>query len=531
MSSDPKPADISNLPIFADPVEEPPAKPATSPARHLLRASSRAAAEEAAAVPEPTVAAPSPAPTARESAEQAEPVVETSELTASAEMWQAVAQIRDAVATDLAEALQARPDMSVQERETLGSQRISEIIRSNVNDTVARQGSAAAWSTAMQTEIRTNVFNALFRLGRLQRLVDIPEVENIDVVGHDNIWLTFAGNVKKRYPYPIAASDEDLEREINFLATRRDGGGRSFTQARPRLRLDLPGGARLQATAKPVGHRTILSLRIHRHIHITLPELVELGTLSVPAAHFLRASVEAGLAIITNGFAASGKTTLLRALADCIPEHEVIITIEGERELYLHERPNHPLVKSFEARPGEGEKGADGRRPGEETTQDLLEDALRHNAQRIIVGEVLGPEMEAMLQAMQAGLGSMSTIHSHSPDAAIERLVTLISRTNSNLTYAYRQIAQNIDLIVQMSVITDKVTGKRRRVVSSISEVQQGESTSGGRPVVGELFHFNKRTQQLEVKNLPSPRILERLEEVGYEPPRLAGSYPEEGAA
>ncbi|MGG1910506.1 ATPase, T2SS/T4P/T4SS family [Microbacterium sp. NRRL B-14842] len=164
--------------------------------------------------------------------------------------------------------------------------------------------------------------------------------------------------------------------------------------------MDLPGGARLAAIAEPVATRPTIVIRIHRPRRRHPRPARGARHHHPPGGSLLRAAVIAGVSVVTSGFPGAGKTTLLRALADCIPAEEKIVTIEMERELYLHKiNDRHPRVVSLEAKPGEGERGADGRLPGEITPEDLVYDTLRLDTQRFIVGEVRGPEIYAMMQA------------------------------------------------------------------------------------------------------------------------------------
>lgn len=529
----PDPADLSTLPLFSSGKTHA-ASPAAS---HLLRASRpKPATGEELSVPEavgtdeavrdeqfrvdahavagttpPPDRPATPAPLTRRSA--AATVEDQGRIP-----WDVVSGFRDAVSVILADAGQADPTLTDAARETLARQHTGELIRARVDD-LARHGEAP-WGTDLQLDIAQAVFDAMFRLGRLQPLVDIDGVENIDIVGHDNVWLTLSGGERRKFPHPISLNDDELEREINFIATRRGEGARSFNASRPSLHLDLPGGARLAALARPVADRPSITIRIHRHVDISLNDLVETRTMPAIAATFLRYSVLAGLSLVTNGFQSSGKTTLLRALADCIPPSEKLATIEMERELYLHKNAEkHPLVIAFEYRPGEGEPGVSGERAGEFPLIRGLEDSLRHTTDRLIVGEVRGSEINAMLQAMQSGVGSMSTLHSQSPEDAIERMVTLMMKDGSNATpaYCYRQIAQNIDLIIQMAKIRDSETGTSRRVITSICEIQPGEDSYGvSRPTLSKLFVFDKATQTLELGQLPSRELLDKLAEVGF---------------
>lgn len=542
----PDPADLSSLPLFAQPP-----RPASNPAaNHLLRAAARteqqAPAQPASAPASSEPAAPAPtidpfavADTAAAIPPTTRPVVPPSRRSAAAMFedqgripWDAVSEFRDAVSVILADAGQADPNLSDEDREDMARDHTAELIRARVDD-LTRHG-RDQWSTDLQEDIAQAVFDAMFRLGRLQPLVDIEGVENIDIVGYDNVWLTFSGGNRQKYPHPVSRNDDELEREINFIATRRGEGARSFNASRPSLHLDLPGGARLAALARPVAERPSITIRIHRHVDISLDDLVATHTLTALAAKFLDAAVLAGLSLVTNGFQSSGKTTLLRALADCIPPEEKLATIEMERELYLHKNPaKHPLVIAFEYRPGEGEPGVSGERAGEFPLIRGLEDSLRHTTDRLIVGEVRGSEINAMLQAMQSGVGSMSTLHSQSPEDAIERMVTLMMKDGSNATpaYCYRQIAQNIDLIIQMAKIRDHETGKARRVITSISEIQPGEDSYGvARPTISKIFVFDKATQTLELGQLLSRELLDKLAEVGFRESELS-PYSQEASA
>lgn len=533
----PDPADLSSLPLFNQ-SPRPAANPAAS---HLLRAAARGEQQAPAqsATPTPTIDPFAVADTAASIPPTTRAVVPPSRRSAAAMFedqgripWDAVSEFRDAVSVILADAGQSDPTLTDEAREIMARQHTAELIRARVDD-LTRHG-REQWSPTLQEDIAQAVFDAMFRLGRLQPLVDIEGVENIDIVGYDNVWLTFAGGNRQKYPHPVSVSDDELEREINFIATRRGEGARSFNASRPSLHLDLPGGARLAALARPVAERPSVTIRIHRHVDISLGDLVATHTLTALAAKFLEASVRAGLSLVTNGFQSSGKTTLLRALADCIPPDEKLATIEMERELYLHKNPaKHPLVIAFEYRPGEGEPGASGERAGEFPLIRGLEDSLRHTTDRLIVGEVRGSEINAMLQAMQSGVGSMSTLHSQSPEDAIERMVTLMMKDGSNATpaYCYRQIAQNIDLIIQMAKIRDHETGKARRVITSICEVQPGEDSYGvARPTISKIFTFDKATQTLELGQLPSRELLDKLAEVGFRESELS-PYSQEASA
>jgi pilus assembly protein CpaF len=403
--------------------------------------------------------------------------------------WKVIGTLRKQVAEILASAVQAEGYMSAEALEASARVHINEVVRSYVEDTVRTVGQAEAWKPAMQMAAARALFDALFRLGRIQPLLDLPNVENIDINGCDPVWVSFADGSSAQYD-PVAATDEEFVADIQFLASRGGEGGRSWSAASPRLDMDLPGNARLAAVLTPNASRPTVVIRVHRLVNITLDDLVNIHqTMPRAAADYLKRAVLAGKSIVVSGPAGAGKTTLTRALANCLPREVKIVTIEKERELHLDRFPGHDIVKSLQYSPGSGERFPDGSRAGEVSLVDLLESALRLDAQRIIVGEVRGKEINAMFQAMQAGVGSFSTIHASSALNAIERMATLML-TNEGVTddYAYRQIANHIDVIVQVEEIRPEGQPKRR-LVTEIAEVVESDKHS--RPTIRPVFMIN----------------------------------------
>jgi len=287
-------------------------------------------------------------------------------------------------------------------RRELGRAVIMEVVQEATESRFAAQGSV--WSAASQDMLAQAVFDLMFRLGRLQPLVDRRDVENIIAVGHDRVFLEMVGGQKIPGP-PVAASDEELVQLLQDLASRADPP-RVFSDANPDLHLNLDG-ARLAASAF-VTHRPSLVIRLHRLVRISLDDLVGLGTVSPLLASFLAAAVKARLSIVVSGQQGDGKTTLLRALCAEIGPEEVLGTFETERELGLELLADeHPVVFSWEARPGSGERGPDGRPVNEFTLQDGLHASFRYALDRQIVGEVRGGEVAQMIMAMESGSGSV----------------------------------------------------------------------------------------------------------------------------
>jgi pilus assembly protein CpaF len=263
-----------------------------------------------------------------------------------------------------------------------------------------------------------SVLDALFGMGRLQGLIDDPAIENIDINGCDRVWATFADGAKRLMP-PVAESDEELIDLVRSAASRFGLSERRFDLARPELDLRLPDGSRLSALMA-VTARPAVSIRRHRFSDLSLSELRSLGSFDDGLESLLRSAVRARKNIVVSGAMNSGKTTLLRALAAEIPPRERLVTIEQAFELGLDAATDrHPDVVALEARQANME-GA-----GLITVADLVRRALRMNADRVIVGEVLGDEVLPMLNAMSQGRsGSMCSIHADSSAGVFRRVAS-----------------------------------------------------------------------------------------------------------
>ncbi len=513
------PDDFTNLPFFNGPdpdaVEIPDAPKPTLPGHHLLADAGGTARTPSIPPAEQEV------PVTRRSNQQVSP--ERAYELSRALDWDVISRLRGEVSDLLTATEQAQPGMTDQDRHEVARSHIADVIAHQVEDMVREGGQGTAWDAEENGAVQRAVFDSLFRLGRIQPLVDLPNVENIDIYGFDQVWVSYADGSMKQHD-PIATSDDDLIREIQFLAARGGEDGRSFTATSPILDMDLPGGARLAAVHPPILPRPSAVIRIHRFVDITLDDLIQQDTITAPGADLLTKSIQAGRSIVVAGPPGAGKTTFLRALSNVLDPLEKVCTIEKERELYLDRMGDrHLIVKPLQYRPGQGERLPDGTKPGEITLIDCLEEALRLDAQRIFVGEVRGGEIDAMFQAMQAGVGSFSTIHANSPTKTIERMATLTQRNlGTTDTYAYRQIEQHIDLIVQVKkvVYKDRETGDRRvrRIVTDISEVQPGEAVNSDRPIAAPLFVANPRTFKLEPGDgRPTTELLEDLHEYGFD--------------
>jgi pilus assembly protein CpaF len=262
------------------------------------------------------------------------------------------------------------------------------------------------------------VLDALFGMGRLQSLIDDPDIENIDINGCDRVWATYADGSKRMMP-AVADSDEELIDLVRSAASRFGLSERRFDLARPELDLRLPDGSRLSALMAVVA-RPAVSIRRHRFSDLSLSDLRRLGSIDEGLESLLRSAVRARKNIVVSGAMNSGKTTLLRALASEIPARERLVTIEQAFELGL-DTPSHrhPDMVALEARLANMEG------VGLISVADLVRRALRMNADRVIVGEVLGDEVLPMLNAMSQGRsGSMCSIHADSSAGVFRRIAS-----------------------------------------------------------------------------------------------------------
>jgi pilus assembly protein CpaF len=356
------------------------------------------------------------------------------------------------------------------------------------------------------------VYDQRYGLGPLAGYLRDPRVENVDVNGCDEVWVTYATGERVIGP-PVAASDEALIAMIRNWAARGGQTARDFSAASPLVSVALTGGARLTATMS-VTPRPCVSVRRHGQLDVTLPRLVQLGSIDPTLASFLAAAVRSRCNMIVTGGVNAGKTTLLRGLAAEIPPGERVATLESEYELFLHGTQQHPDVIAFEAR----EPNSEG--VGGISLHDLIAHALRHNPQRILVGEVRRSEIMPMLEAMNSGQeGSMCTLHANSPGEAFDRILILGLR--GGLTLAERAIhilvGMAIDLIVHVRKRHD---GQRTlRYVSEVLEVMPPGDTE--RPTVNRLFLPEGPNGRAIPAHTPSPGLLGRLVAGGFDPALL----------
>jgi flagellar protein FlaI len=265
--------------------------------------------------------------------------------------------------------------------------------------------------------------------------------------------------------------------------------GRRIDQQTPLLDARLPDGSRVNATIPPVSlEGPTISIRKFRKDPLTIIDIMNFGTFSTDFAAFLWLTVD-GLGvkpanILIAGGTGSGKTTSLNAATTFVPGRERIISIEDTAELQL---PHKHWVR-LETRP----PNVEGK--GEITMDDLVKNALRMRPDRMIVGEVRGPEARTMFTAMNTGHdGCMGTVHSNSAPETISRL------TEPPMSVPPIMIPA-LDLIIMQNRIYHRQKGQIRRV----TEVAEVTGLEGGQPQLSRIFKWNAKADRLEPTGVPS---------------------------
>ena len=332
----------------------------------------------------------------------------------------------------------------------------------------------------LRKTVAKDVADVLLGFGPLQDLLEMPSVNEIMVVGHEQVYIEKNGVVQPatRGFFSEQALMSVIERILGPV-------GRRVDTSTPMVDARLHDGSRVNVVIPPLSLvGPCLTIRKFGWMPFTMDDLIERGTLSERVASFLRGCVSARKNMVISGGTGSGKTTLLNVLAVYAKPDERIVTIEESAELRL---PQEHVV-ALEGRPANVEgRGAFGIR-------ELVRNALRMRPDRIIVGEVRGPEALDMLQAMNTGhSGSLSTLHANTPEDAIKRLETLLLMAVEMPVAAIReQIVSALDVIVQVTRFADG-----RRAVTQIGEVV-GIDPDTGRVRVEPIFTTGEMTAATE---------------------------------
>jgi pilus assembly protein CpaF len=309
-------------------------------------------------------------------------------------------------------------------------------------------------------QIIREITDDILGYGPLEPFLRDDSITEVMVNAYDRIYVERLGKIERT---PASFADNaHLLRIIDKIVSQV---GRRVDEASPMVDARLPDGSRVNAIIPPLALKgPTLTIRKFSRDPYTMNDLITFGSISPKAAQFLAACVKGKLNILISGGTGTGKTTTLNAMSAFIPNDERIVTIEDAAELQLQQEH----VITLESRPPNIEGS------GEVRIRELVRNSLRMRPERIIVGEVRGPETLDMLQAMNTGHeGSLTTIHANSPRDALSRLETLVLTAGVELPLrAIReQVSSAFDLLVQ---ITRLVDGSRR--ISHITEVLRMES-------------------------------------------------------
>ena len=269
-------------------------------------------------------------------------------------------------------------------------------------------------SIAEQEELLDDICNDVLGYGPLEPLLARDDIADIMVNGANTVYIEVAGKIQQ-----TNIRFRDNQQLLNICQRIVNQIGRRVDEASPICDARLPDGSRVNAIVPPLAiDGPSLTIRKFKKDKLTLDQLVKFGSISPEGAEILRIIGHCRANVLVSGGTGSGKTTLLNCLTSFIEEDERIITCEDAAELQLQQ----PHVVRLETRPPnlEGE--------GQVTMRDLVKNCLRMRPERIIVGEVRGPEAFDLLQAMNTGHdGSMGTLHANTPREALSRLESMIT--------------------------------------------------------------------------------------------------------
>ena len=330
-------------------------------------------------------------------------------------------------------------------------------VREEISDMVAEiiGMRSMVLSAAEQAVVITDICNDILGLGPLEPLIARDDIADIMVNGADKVYIETEGRMEL-----TDIKFRDNAQLMNICQRIVSAVGRRVDEASPICDARLADGSRVNVIVPPLSiDGPTLTIRKFKREKLTLDKLVSFGSLTPQAAVLLRVAAACRCNILVSGGTGSGKTTLLNCLTRYIDSSERIVTCEDAAELQLQQ----PHVVRLETRPPNLEG------VGQVTMRDLVKNCLRMRPERIIVGEVRGPEAFDLLQAMNTGHdGSMGTIHANTPRDALARVENMVAMGGYNLPgrAVREQIASAVSLIVQASRLRD---GSRK--ITHVTEV------------------------------------------------------------
>ncbi len=317
-------------------------------------------------------------------------------------------------------------------------------------------------------------------MDKLNSLLAQKNITEIMVNGGVGTWLEIGG-VKDKID--VIFSEQDMEDIIEEVYTRV---GKTISYYQPYGDVCLPDGSRINVITYPLARcgTTMTIRKFNRELH-SLDDLIKIGTLSQKMADFLIACIKGRVNLLFSGATGSGKTTTMEMLSHHIPDQERVVTIEDTAELVLHQDNLVPMETRNPDKDGKGEV----------SLRDLIRNALRMRPDRIIVGEVRGPEALEMIQAMSTGhRGTLAVIHGNSPQEIASRMETLILSSGIKLPILEirRMIGNTLNVIIQQERFSDGV-----RRITHISEVR---GVLREEVALQDLFIFRRESKDADGK-------------------------------
>jgi pilus assembly protein CpaF len=335
----------------------------------------------------------------------------------------------------------------------LDAESAREEIRDIINEIIALKN--LVMSIAEQEELLADICNDVLGYGPLEPLLARDDIADIMVNGATRTFIEVGGKIQL-----TGIRFRDNQQLMNICQRIVSQVGRRVDESSPICDARLPDGSRVNVIAPPLAiDGPALTIRKFKKDKLTLDQLVRFGAISEPGADVLKIVGRVRCNVVISGGTGSGKTTLLNCLTNYIDHDERIITCEDAAELQLQQ----PHVVRLETRPPNLEGS------GTITMRDLVKNCLRMRPERIVVGEVRGPEAFDLLQAMNTGHdGSMGTLHANSPRECLARIESMITMGGFSLpSRTIREmICSSVDVIIQAQRLRD---GSRR--ITHITEV------------------------------------------------------------
>ncbi len=359
--------------------------------------------------------------------------------------------------------------------ETLDSEVLKSELRVLVEGILKREENGFPLNLIEKERLFAEIYDEIHGLGPLEPFLQDPTISDVLAVTYSQIYVERFG--KLELTDARFKDDAHLMRIIDKIVS---AVGRRIDESSPMVDARLADGSRVNAIIPPLAlDGPILSIRRFAVDPLEIEDLIDFKTIVPEVGEILRGIVKAKLNVLISGGTGSGKTTLLNVLSRFIPEEERIVTIEDAAELQLKQKH----LARLETRP----PNIEGK--GQVTPRDLVRNSLRMRPDRIILGEVRGPEAFDMLQAMNTGHeGSLTTVHANSPRDGLMRLESMVAMANFDMPgdFVRRYISSAIDIVVQLARLTD---GTRK-----LTSLQEITGMEGNIITLQEIFSFDRKS-------------------------------------